>query len=88
LALRFWTSGLFVLVCVGALGSGCASQKQWAEWDKHSTHFASGEHLWFSVTNRGEKPTPRVTRGDLQRARNQSWWGDQVAVRPRQVSDK
>jgi hypothetical protein len=38
------------------------------------------------MLNQDKKDPPRVTRGDLQRARAQSWWGDQVVVRPRQVS--
>jgi hypothetical protein len=42
--------------------------------------------LWFSVLNQGKKDPPRVTWRDLRSARAQSWWGDQVVVRPRQVS--
>jgi hypothetical protein len=84
--MRFWISVLIALTGAMLLGSGCANQTQWNRWDAHPTHFASGEHLWFSVLNQGKKDPPRVTRGDLQRARAQSWWGDPVVVRPRQVS--
>jgi hypothetical protein len=79
-----------VLVLVGAmiLGTGCASQKQWSDWERHSTHFASGDHMWFSMTHQTQKTPPSVARKDLDRARGQSWWGDQVAVRQSQLSQR
>ena len=85
---RTWTVGLLVLAGVATVGTGCATPRQRAEWARHSTHFASGEHMWFSLTNRDEKGAPHVTRGDLRTARAQSWWGDQVVVKPRQLSVK
>ena len=84
--MQFRISMLLALMGGAVLGAGCASQDQWNRWDAHSNHFASGEHLWFSLRNQGEKAPPRATRGDLQNARRQSWWGDQVMVRPRQLS--
>ena len=84
--MRLGTSVLIVLAGVSLFNSGCASQTQWNRWEAHPTHFASGEHLWFSVFNQGKKEPPRVARRDLTNARAQSWWGDQVVVRPRQVS--
>jgi hypothetical protein len=73
---------LFLLGIVVTM-SACATSEQWAEWRAHSTHFASGDHLWFSLENRGA--TPRVTQRDIQAAKAQSWWGDPVVVRPDQI---
>jgi hypothetical protein len=69
---------LGVLVA-GATLSGCATSQEWAEWKQHSSHFASGEHLTFSVRNREGKPT-RVSRADVERARAQTWWGKTITV--------
>jgi hypothetical protein len=67
-----------------ALGLGaCASGEQWTEWRSHSSHFASGDHMGFSLKNMGD--TPRVTRKDMQEAGTQSWWGKPVVPRPGQI---
>ena len=52
-----------------------------ASWS--SSHFASGDHLVFSIHNRDGHA--RVTRQDLRKARAQSWWGEPVVVRPDQL---
>jgi hypothetical protein len=66
------------------LGAGaCASSEQWAEWKKHSSHFASGEHMSFSLRNQGA--SRNVRRSDTQLASAQSWWGDPIVVRPDQI---
>jgi hypothetical protein len=72
----------FVLLAVVASG-GCASSEQWKEWRSHSSHFASGDHMGFSMRNQGK--TPKVTAGDTRMASAQSWWGDPVVVRPDQI---
>jgi hypothetical protein len=74
--------GLILLVVIAGTGA-CATSEQWSEWRRHSSHFASGDHLWFSVHNQGERP--RVSRQDIQLASAQSWWGDPVVVRPDQI---
>ena len=33
------------------MAAGCASSQEWATWKEHPTHFASGDHLSFSVHN-------------------------------------
>jgi len=86
--MRRETSVLFLCVGVTILGVGCASQKQWSDWKQHSTHFASGDHMWFSATHQTQKTPPSVARTDLDHARGQSWWGDQVAVRQSQLSQR
>ena len=72
-----------LLSFVGAVTvTGCASS-DWKEWKSHSTHFASGEHMTFSLKNQGK--TPRVSSRDTRQATAQSWWGDPVVVRPDQI---
>ncbi len=72
-----------ILVTVVAGASACATSEQWAEWREHSSHFASGDHLVFSIHN--QDGHVRVTRQDLREARAQSWWGEPVVVRPDQL---
>ncbi len=69
-------------VLVGA--AGCATSAEMAAWRAHATHFASGDHAFFSLRNDLES-WPRVTRTDLNRARYEAWWGDPVAVSPDQI---
>jgi hypothetical protein len=76
---------LLVLLAVAAGSGACATSEQWAEWHKHSSHFASGDHLFFSLRNRGANPTPRVYKSDVNKAQAQSWWGDAIVVRPEQL---
>lgn len=68
------------LVVTGA----CASSEEWAEWRKHPSHFASGDHLLFSLRNREGMP-PQVTRRHLELARAESWWGKAITVSAAQI---
>ncbi|MGH7268254.1 MAG: hypothetical protein ACREMB_25830 [Candidatus Rokuibacteriota bacterium] len=83
--MRKRTRRLVVLLGGAALGSGCASTEQWDEWFQHSTHFASGDHLIFSLRHQGKNPPPRVSVQDVEQARGQSWWGEPIVVRPEQL---
>ena len=71
-----------VMVLVGGVLVGC-SAKDWQEWKSHSTHFASGDHMAFSLKNQGK--TPHVKASDSQLSASQSWWGDPVVVRADQI---
>ena len=73
-----------VLGAVVVLVSGCASSDQWAEWKGHSTHFASGHHMGFSLRNT-EGSAPHVRRSDVEKARAETWWGRAVTVSPDQI---
>ncbi len=70
---------------LGAIGmavlaaGGCATEEQWATWRAHGTHFASEEHLAFSVRN-PEGSSARVTRQDIAMAKDEAWWGQPVTV--------
>jgi hypothetical protein len=74
--------GLLLAVLGVGLGA-CASSEQWAEWRSHPTHFASGEHMAFSLKNMGD--TPRVRRQDQRTAAAQNWWGKPVIPRADQI---
>jgi hypothetical protein len=74
-----------VLLLAAAATTACASSEQWAEWRQHSSHFASGDHLWFSLRHQGESPAPRVRQRDVETAQVQSWWGEPIVVRPDQL---
>jgi hypothetical protein len=76
---------LLILLTVAFAGSACATSEQWAEWRQHSAHFASNEHLAFSMRHRGANPVPRVSQRDVEKANAQSWWGDPIVVRPEQI---
>ena len=71
-----------VLVLLASVVAGCASQ-DWQEWKSHSSHFASGDHMVFSLKNQGK--TPKVTSADTRVAAAQSWWGNPVVVRADQI---
>jgi hypothetical protein len=60
------------------VATGCASET-WKEWRSHSSHFASADHMAFSLKNQGG--TPKVTGADTQLASTQSWWGNPVRLR-------
>jgi hypothetical protein len=54
--------------------AGCATPTQWDTWRSHSSHFASGQHLLFSLRNPGAE-AERVRPTDPTNAAAQDWWG-------------
>jgi hypothetical protein len=77
--MRSYRWNVFLAGGVLLMTAGCATRAEWAEWAAHPAHFASRDHLVFSVRNT-EGSTPRVTREDLAVAREQGWWGKAVTV--------
>jgi hypothetical protein len=75
--------GFTALLAVG----GCASGEEWTTWREHPTHFASGDHLFFSTRNT-EGSTPRVKREDIALARDQGWWGKPITVSQEQILER
>jgi hypothetical protein len=67
--------------------SGCATSEEWQTWRDHPTHFASGDHLFFSTRNK-EGSAPRVTRQDIAMARDQGWWGKAITVGQEQILER
>lgn len=72
-----------ILLTAVLAASACATPDQWKEWQSHSSHYSSGDHMMFSLRNQGS--TPRVSRRDQRLAAAQSWWGDPVVVRAEQI---
>lgn len=72
-----------VLVAV----AGCATGEEWDTWKSHPTHFASGDHMFFSVRNR-EGGAAKVTRQDIALARDEGWWGRPITVSQEQILER
>jgi hypothetical protein len=78
---------LIVLALALAALSGCASSEEWNTWYTHRTHFASGDHMSFSIRT-PDTGGGRVTRNDLSMARNEGWWGKPVTVSQAEIVDR
>ena len=82
---RRW--GLVAVTAIVIGVSGCASSEEWATWKAHPTHFASGDHMFFSVRNR-EGSSARVTRADITTSRDEAWWGKPITVSQEQILER
>ena len=69
------------------LTAGCATSEEWAIWRQNSAHFASLDHIKFSNRNR-EGQSARVTRADVQMAREQNWWGRAITVAQEELLER
>src|SRR5207247_8553602 len=78
---------VIVRVGVAVWMIGCATPQEWAEWKGHPVHFASGDHMGFSVRNR-DGPQTRVTRDDVALARSQDWFGTAITVDQSAIVEK
>ena len=77
-----------ILICGGLLAAGgCATNEEWETWKSHPTHFASSNHMGFSVRNRDGGQT-RVTRQDIASARDEGWWGRPITVGQEQILER
>ncbi|MGH7277858.1 MAG: hypothetical protein ACREJG_04145 [Candidatus Rokuibacteriota bacterium] len=85
--MRFDRLPLVAIAAVLLAATGCASSEEWTTWRQHPTHFASGEHLFFSTRNQAANAA-RVTRQDIQVARNEGWWGRPVTVSQEQILER
>ena len=57
------------------LTTGCAAtHREWEVWRAHPTHFATDNHLSFSVSN-AVGAAPLVTPELMDRAKAEGWWG-------------
>jgi hypothetical protein len=89
-SLRWW----FLLIAAVMFSmSGCASAQDRAYWQGHPTHFASGDHVSFSMRHgnghyygngngNANGFDPVITDDDVQLARAEGWWGDLVPPAP------
>jgi hypothetical protein len=68
---RYWLPMVTVFVF---MSSGCATEREWAIWHAHPTHFATDNHLSFSATS-AVAGAPRVTPDLMEVAKSEGWWG-------------
>lgn len=69
---RIW---LPLLLGSVVLSTGCAAtHREWEVWRAHPTHFATDNHLGFSLSNT-VGAAPRVTPELMDRAKSEGWWG-------------
>jgi hypothetical protein len=78
---------LLLLTVVALSATGCATGEEWNTWYTHRTHFASYEHMGFSVRNT-EGSSPKVTRQDIALARDEGWWGKPITVSQEQILER
>lgn len=78
---------LLLLTAVLVVGAGCATGEEWGTWYEHRTHFASYDHMGFSVRNT-EGSAPKVTRQDISLARDEGWWGKPITVNQEQILER
>ena len=64
-------------IALAVLSTGCATEREWATWRAHPTHYATGNHMAFSVTNM-VAGAPRVTPELVQMAKQEGWWGPNI----------
>ncbi|MGH7390192.1 MAG: hypothetical protein ACREM3_12160 [Candidatus Rokuibacteriota bacterium] len=76
-----------VVLGVLLLSGACASSTEWQEWTSHSAHFASAQHMGFSLRNTKGAP-PRATRDDVNVARSEQWWGQAITVAAEQIIER
>ena len=80
---------MILSVVVAVAVSGCASQPELTEWKAHSSHFASGDHMWFSIKNRfGVGRRAEVTRDDMKVAGQDKWFGYHIIKEGQDLTPK
>lgn len=68
------------------VAAACATSDDWTMWQSHGTHFASGEHGFFSMRNNKDGSNPKVYRSDIEDSRRENWWGlYAITVSPTQI---
>jgi hypothetical protein len=57
--------------------AGCATSEDFSAWHEHQTHFASAQHMQFSLRNL-QDDSPNITAEDAAAAEAENWWGQLV----------
>lgn len=84
---RRLSTTVVIFLATVAGSAACATHEQWDTWKNHSSHFASGDHLSFSVRNPGTTAR-KVTRQDVALARDEAWWGQPVTVSQAEIIER
>jgi len=76
-----------MVMALALVSTGCATQREWGIWRAHPTHFATDNHLGFSVTS-AVAGAPRITPELMQVAKREGWWGRNIPsdVQPANVA--
>jgi len=64
---------LLVILLLGLFLAGCGQSLRESEFYEHGSHYKNFDHLafsWFGYKN--------VTDADVERSKNQPWWGIEV----------
>src|SRR6266852_1874746 len=68
-------SFLPLMLGIVLLSTGCAAtHREWEVWRAHPTHYATSNHLGFSMSN-VVGGAPRVTPEMMETAKSEGWWG-------------
>ena len=68
-------SFLPLMLGIVLLSTGCAAtHREWEVWRAHPTHYATSNHLGFSMSN-VVGGAPRVTPEMMETAKGEGWWG-------------
>ena len=87
-------TGGIVVVALASRGPAALTEsvtvttEEWTTWKEHPTHFASGDHLFFSARNQGDNGAAKVTRQDIAMARDEGWWGKPVTVSQEMIQER
>ena len=81
------TSRYVLIAGVLLTTTACATGDEWTTWRTHPTHFASGEHMAFSVRSNESDPA-QVTRNEIAMAREEGWWGKPITVNQEQILER
>jgi hypothetical protein len=68
---------IFLPLLLGSviLSAGCAAtHREWEVWRAHPTHYATANHMSFSMGNM-VGAAPQVTPEMMAQARSEGWWG-------------
>jgi hypothetical protein len=68
---------IFLPLLLGSviLSTGCAAtHREWEVWRAHPTHYATGNHMTYSLGN-VVGGAPRVTPELVDQAKGEGWWG-------------
>jgi hypothetical protein len=76
-----------VLLGVVLLTGACATSQEWSDWRQNKAHFASSQHVLFSLRNSTSSDV-RVTRADVEATRTEGWWGTPVTVSSDEIIQK
>ena len=74
-----WFGLLAAVMFISLVGCSARTQRALQQTREGGAHFATWQHLGYSVGRATPKDT---TKGDIAAAQQEKWWGDPVRVEP------